>query len=69
VDLLATRPQFQGQGLATALTQQALEIAQVENLDCVTAIVRPTNRSSVAVFDKLGFKHSGEDFTLMSKEL
>jgi RimJ/RimL family protein N-acetyltransferase len=69
VDLLATRPQFQGQGLATALTQQALEIAQVENLDCVTAIVRPTYRSSVAVFDKLGFKHSGEDFTLMSKEL
>jgi ribosomal protein S18 acetylase RimI-like enzyme len=69
VDLLATRPQFQDQGLATALTQQALEIAQAENLDCVTAIVRPTNRSSAAVFDKLGFKHSGEDFTLMSKEL
>ena len=69
VDLLATRPQFQGQGLATSLTQKALEIAQAENLDCITAIVRPSNRSSMAVFDKLGFTHSTEDFTLMSKNL
>ena len=69
VDLLATRPQFQGQGLATALTQEALKIARAENLDCVTAIVRPTNRSSMAVFDKLSFEHSAEDYTLLSKEL
>lgn len=69
VDLLATRPEFQDQGLATALTQEALNIARVENLTCVTAIVRPTNCSSMAVFDKLGFEHSAEDFTLLSKEL
>lgn len=69
VDLLATRPRFQSQGLATALTQKALELAQAENLDCVTAIVRPGNRTSTAVFDKLGFTHSSEDYTLMSKEL
>jgi RimJ/RimL family protein N-acetyltransferase len=69
VDLLATRPQFQDQGLATALAQKALEIAKEENLDCVTAIVRPANCSSMAVFDKLGFQHSAEDFTLLSKEL
>ena len=69
VDLLATRPRFQSQGLATALTQKAIELAQAENLDCVTAIVRPGNRSSTAVFDKLGFAHSAEDFTLMSKQL
>lgn len=69
VDLLATRPQFQGQGLATALTQKALEIARAENLNCVTAIVRPVNHPSIAVFDKLGFAHSAEDYTLMSKDL
>ena len=69
VDLLATRPKFQDQGLATALTQEALKIARAENLACVTAIVRPANRSSMAVFDKLGFEHSAEDFTLLRKEL
>ena len=69
VDLLATRPEFQDQGLATALTQEALKIARAENLACVTAIVRPSNRSSMAVFDKLGFEHSAEDYTLLSKEI
>ncbi|HSN94233.1 MAG TPA: GNAT family N-acetyltransferase [Anaerolineaceae bacterium] len=69
VDLLATRPQFQDQGLATALTQQALKIAELEKLDCVTAIVRPSNHSSMVVFDKLGFRHSAEDYTLLSKEI
>ncbi len=69
IDLLATRPKFQNLGLATALAQKALEIAQTENLDCVTAIVRPANFASIAVFDKMGFSHSAENFTLMSKEL
>ena len=68
VDLLATRPRFQSQGLATILTQKALEIAHAEQLNCVTAIVRPGNRSSLAVFDKLGFSHSTEDYTLLSKD-
>ncbi len=69
VDLLATRPRFQNQGHAAILTQRALEIARVEQLDCVTAIVRPDNRSSMAIFDKLGFSHSTEDYTLLTKEL
>ncbi len=69
VDLLATRPRFQNLGLATALTQKALEIVAAENLDCVTAIVRPANLASLAVFDKLGFTHSVEDYTLLSKTL
>jgi len=69
VDLLATRPKFQNHGYATTLTQKALEIAQKENLECVTAIVRPTNCPSMAVFNKLGFSHSAEDYTLLSKNL
>lgn len=69
IDLLATRPQFRDHGLATALTQEALKIARAENLDCLTAIVRPSNHASMAVFNKLGFQHSGEDYTLLSKEL
>ena len=69
VDLLATRPRFQSQGLATALTQKALELAQAEKLECITAIVRPGNCSSLAVFDKLGFTPSVEAYTLLTKDL
>ncbi|MEA4811351.1 MAG: GNAT family N-acetyltransferase [Anaerolineaceae bacterium] len=69
VDLLATRPQYRRQGIATELTRLAMQIAKEEGLECVTAIVRPANQSSMAVFDKLGFSHSAEDFTLLSKNM
>ncbi|HMN13036.1 MAG TPA: GNAT family N-acetyltransferase [Bellilinea sp.] len=69
VDLLATRPQFRAQGIATELSKEAMRIAREERLEVVTAIVRPTNASSIAVFDKLGFAHSPENFVLLSMGL
>ncbi len=69
IDLLATRPQFRARGIATDLSQWAVDLAREERLEVVTAIVRPANTSSMAVFDKLGFEHSQEDFTMLSLSL
>ena len=52
-------PDFTGQGLGKALMLKLIQQAQQHNLHVMVAAIDHTNLGSIALHEKLGFKHSG----------
>lgn len=52
-------PDFTGQGLGKALMLKLIQQAQQQNLHVMVAAIDHTNLGSIALHEKLGFKHSG----------
>lgn len=52
-------PDFTGQGVGKALMLQLIQQAQQQNLHVMVAAIDHANLGSIALHEKLGFKHSG----------
>jgi RimJ/RimL family protein N-acetyltransferase len=56
----ALLPEAWGQGYATEIGRQAVEVAEVVGLDEVCGLALPTNRASQRALEKSGLRHQGE---------
>jgi len=65
---LATNPQHQGRGLATALVKD-LQAQAGRNLDRLTVNTQDINTPSLALYKKLGFKFTGERFPVYQNQV
>ncbi len=65
VDLVAVRPDHQGQGIAKALIAQGLAHAHETGAEFLSALVRKGNDPSFGAFRHEGFEAVGEGFDLM----
>lgn len=65
---LATRPDFQGRGLATALVKDVQAQAR-RNQDRLTVNTQDINMPSLALYKKLGFKYTGDRFPVYQFQL
>ena len=52
-------PDFTGQGLGKALMLELIQQAQQQNLHVMVAAIDHANLGSIALHEKLGFKHTG----------
>ncbi|MCX7895709.1 MAG: ribosomal protein S18-alanine N-acetyltransferase [Thermoanaerobaculum sp.] len=75
---VATHPQYQGRGLATALLQAALEEAENKGGRSLTLEVRVSNRRAIELYRRLGYLiagrrsryyQDGEDAYVMSRPI
>jgi len=65
---LATRPEFQGRGLGTALVKD-IQVQASRNQDRLTVNTQDTNTPSLRLYQKMGFKHTGDRFPVYEYQL
>lgn len=56
---VAIRPEFRGMGFGFHLMTYVMAVAHVHGADHMTLEVRPSNRSALRLYRKLGFAHVG----------
>jgi ribosomal-protein-alanine N-acetyltransferase len=76
---IAVAPDFRSRGVATWLLQQCFKLAKQKDFDSVYIEVRPSNKTAIALYCKLGFHvigtrpnyypESSEDALVMRKQL
>ena len=59
---LAVRPELQGRGLGAALVSDLIERIQNNGGTRVTVNTQADNMSSLALYHKLGFRRTGEQY-------
>ena len=59
---LAVRPSSQGQGIGTALVCELLETFRERRINQVTVNTQMDNRASLAIYENIGFKVTGESY-------
>lgn len=64
----ATLPEFRGRGLASALTQKAMNFLFVKGMDSVALYTGERNKPSVHLLKKLGFR-VGHHWKILVKRL
>jgi ribosomal protein S18 acetylase RimI-like enzyme len=69
VDLVAVRPAFQGQGIATELVKAAVEGARGRSLDKARAVAATDNPASQRAFTKAGFTPEETIYDLLLYEI
>lgn len=65
---LATRPEYQGRGLATALVKD-VQLQASRNQDRITVNTQDTNMPSLKLYQKVGFKYTGDRFPVYQYQL
>ena len=55
VTQIAVKEAYKHRGIGTLLVEEAIRRANKENIDVVSAEIRPNNEKSIALFNKLGF--------------
>ena len=66
---LATHPDFQGRGLASALVRNVQRSVLERNENLITVNTQDNNRPSLALYSKLGFTFTGEQFPVFQFDL
>ncbi len=56
---IAVLPDYQGNGLGTALTKHLISYAEKQNGAFITLEVRPSNAKAINIYSNLGFKKMG----------
>jgi ribosomal-protein-alanine N-acetyltransferase len=56
---VTVRPETQGQGIGSKLMKNFLQLARRHDADIVMLEVRPTNKSAISLYEKLGFNEIG----------
>jgi ribosomal protein S18 acetylase RimI-like enzyme len=60
---LAVRPEAQGRGIASALISDLMEhVCGDENLSRITVNTQSNNTASLALYEKIGFRRTGEQY-------
>jgi len=60
---LAVRPEAQGRGIASALISDLMaHVCRDENLSRITVNTQSDNRTSLALYEKIGFRRTGEQY-------
>jgi ribosomal protein S18 acetylase RimI-like enzyme len=65
---LATKPDFQGRGLASTLVKDVQKQA-LRNQDRLTVNTQDVNKPSLGLYEKLGFKFTGDRFPVFQFQL
>jgi ribosomal protein S18 acetylase RimI-like enzyme len=66
---LAVLPGFQGRGIGFALVQALLKQARFAGLHRVTVNTQGDNQASLALYQKMGFILTGENYTVFTYPL
>ena len=61
---LSVLPIYQGQGVASALVNELVQIAQLKGLPIIQCKVRKSERANIALYEKLGYKIVSEEETV-----
>lgn len=57
---IAVFPEHRNKGVATALLQNAFQMAKEINLAFISLEVRPSNHTAISIYERLGFKEEGK---------
>ncbi|MFZ1041724.1 MAG: GNAT family N-acetyltransferase [Anaerolineales bacterium] len=62
---LAVRPEAQGRGIASALISDLMDcVCRDENLSHITVNTQSNNMASLALYEKIGFRRTGEQYPI-----
>jgi ribosomal protein S18 acetylase RimI-like enzyme len=61
---LSVLPVYQGQGIASALVNELVQVAQLKGLSIIQCKVRKSENANIALYEKLGYKIVSEEETV-----